>query len=587
MNFYLPKLTSGAEAIQSAPQSADGARKWLGTLSMVNLGDSTRNLYKTLQVLNRRSFSPKERLDIMEQVLPFSEQVLNTLSTQLKTSQLPLSSRQVQIDKLIQALLSELAVGYKHVIHDLLSQRQKPSLKLSGKQVALATHRAMRLLGQALTQHDRSYSQASDSLWHDIHRLQQFAETHKITDARVRDSSYRTIEQSTILDVYKQVCLMSLCQPFRLRLAEMDELQRFLETGVALCEIRKSLLSDDRGAVFVASLRSSEPPAYLPLADITTFSNLRGFDLGQLFAYLRQQQDGTAEPDPMLHTQLSPLLARRILHILSQQEKRRFSRVVTNRPITIALGLKNIVSAIEADTRPEMSKEELFDLSASAPQGIDPLLNPLAFNADETLSGISFDQSSLYTDFDNGSVASLPNEAPPTSAPALPDSWREWNIVNSGAAGYGLQWSNPEPCLAHVGEIVAIREKEYNIHHWRIGLVRWIKNHQPKCIDIGIQLLAPRAIIVKVDTLTPGEKTSALMLPGMKAVHQPPSFICPPGIYTTGDSLDINMLEKNLSIELTSVGEAPGTYNQFFYKAHGVRKAAVTREPFDDLWSKL
>ncbi len=584
MNFYLPKLTATAEAIEASPQSASEVKKWLDTLSMVNMGDSTRELYKTLQVLNRRPLPPRVRLDMMEHITPLARQVLDNLRKQLNAQQLPLSSRQVQIDKLIHALLTELAVGYKHIIHDVLASQQKSAAKVSGKHIALATHRALRLLGDSLMQHERTYTQTPDTVWHDIHRLYRFAEVQKITDSRVEDPSYRTIERSSILDTYKQICVMSLCQPFRLRLAEMDVLNRFLETGVTLCSVQKSLLSDDRGAVFVASLRSSEPPAYLPLADITTFSNLRGFDLSALFSYLRQQQEGDAEPDPQLHTQLPPLLARRILHILTRQEKRRFSRVVTNRPITIALGLKNIIDAIQADTRPELSKEELFDLSASNTSDAGNALNPLAFNADETLSGISFDHTSLYGDFDSDFGTAENN---PDTTPRLPDSWREWNIVNSGAAGYGLQWNSKEPCLAHVGEIVAIREKEYNIHHWRIGLVRWVRNHQPKCIDIGIQLLAPRAIIVEVDTLEPGKKTHALMLPGMKAVHQPPSFVCPPNIYSKGDKLDINMLEKNLSIELKAVGENPGTYTQFFYTAQEVRKPAVERESFEDLWSKL
>lgn len=575
MNLYLPKPTATPHEVAESHNTVKALKLWSEGLSIVNTGETARDVYKTLQTLNRQSLDPKLRFQLSEIIRPISRQILNYLQKQTANMTLPLSRRSQQIDQLIHALLRELANSYKLTIHDMDNSDEK----LQTKVIAACIHRALRYIGEAMTQHERTYTTLPDSLWHDAHRLYSFAEKHKAFVTPIMDRDYRTLEHSTVLDVYKQMCVLFLCQPFRLRHAQVDELRRFLESAVAIIDLKKSLIADDLGAVFVSSLRSSEGPAYVPLADITTFSNLRGFDFTEFFEYLRNRSAGLPG-DKRCREELSQSLAARVLHILGQQEKRRFSRVVTSRSVTVACGLKNILDAIQADTQPELTREQLFNGENPSTEQDGERSPSHGSNADETLTGLSFDGSSLYGDFFTTTV----NEQPTRTAP---ESWQLWQITNSGATGYGLQWGQLTPCHASVGELIAVREKEYNLHHWRIGVVRWIRNLQPESIDIGVEVLAPRALVVSAPTPSDRQSIDALMLPGLKAIEEAPSMIVPANIFTQGDRLDIKMLEKDLSIELRSIGESPGTFTQFFYKARQVAKKAQKKENFDDLWSKL
>lgn len=566
MSLYLPKITATPQEVADSPNSLKAMRQWCEKLSIVNAGETARQIFSTLQVLNRQSIDAPTRLQLMETLRPHSRDILNYLYKQLANMPLPMTTRNQKIDQLIHALLRELAIGYKWVAYDISEQQGKTALKPLG----LACHRALRLLGEAMVQSDRTYSVVQDKLWHDSHRIFSTAEKFKVHQQAVTDKDYRTIERSSCVETYKQMSVLYLCQPFRLRQSESDALRRFLESAISMIDMKKSLEADDRGAVFVTSLRSSVGPAYVPLAEITTFSNLRGFGFERLFQYLKQRRadlpDDSGQTAP-----LTPTLAARVLHILTSQEKRRYSRVNTHRTATVAMGLQNIIDALRADTQPELSREELFGNGDQQPKP----------ESSETLAGLELDRTSLYQDF---FASSLDETLAPKQAPA---SWQLWQVSNSGAAGYGLSWTSNEPCLAAVGELIAVREKEYNLYHWRIGVIRWIRNNQPDSIDLGVEVLAPRTLLVKAPPPLGGEPQDALMLPGMKAVEQAPSMIVSSHIFSVGDRLDVQMLEKTLSIELKSVGENPGVYTQFFYSARQLAQTPVKTDSFDDLWSKL
>jgi hypothetical protein len=456
----------------------------------------------------------------------------------------------------------------------------------------------MRFLELTLAHNARTYRAGARSTWHDLHRLEGFAEQFHLADTEVRDGMYNTITMSTPRDVYKQACLLAICQPFKLRTGEVSRLQTYFEKACHLADMKKSLIPDENGMVHVASLKSSEPPAYIPLADITTFSNLRGFDLSRLISTLNDmlEDDSNSDPYPLPgkgEPKLDTSLAKRLITTWTTQEKRRYSRVLTNRSIVAAIGIRNIIQAITADLDPTLSKEELFDCESSN-NGAANDIPAFAGFSDAVTEQVPHPDASdaiiYHSDLINVGDDIHDEPALPKSPP--PASWMDWRVINTGAGGYGLRWGSDDTTGVQVGEAIALREKEYHEYYWRIGVIRWLQNSDEHGLEIGVQLLAPRSIVVSIETIrnrgySQIMPVEALMLPGMKTLQHPPSLLVQAGVFQSGDILDIAMLGKKLDIELGEIGESPSFFTQFFYKSSEIKSSASKQEEFEDLWSRL
>lgn len=594
MNLHLPKFTLSPEEIAQSPNTLRAAKRWQAELPLVNMGETTRLFYLAIRRLNRQPLPAKLRLELMELLHPTGLIVLQHLNKHLKALTHPLSGKVRQVSRLTEALMLEMSVGYKHVVYAVSRQNEK----LDKRSLSLSVHRAMRFLELTLAHNARTYRTGAGSTWHDLHRLEGFAEQFHLEDTEIQDGMYSTITASTPRDVYKQACLLAMCQPFKLRTGEVAKLQTYFEKACHLADMKKSLIPDENGLVHVASLKSSEPPAYIPLADITTFSNLRGFDLSRLISTLNDMLEDDGDIDLYQRpgkgaVKLEPSLIQRLITTWTTQEKRRYSRVLTNRRIVAAIGVRNIIHAITADIDPTLSKEELFNCER-APNGASSDTPAFAGPSDAVTEQFPHPDSSgaiiYHSELIN--VGDSVNDEPVMPKPPPPASWLDWQVINTGAGGYGLRWDSDDTTGIQVGETIALREKEYHEYYWRIGVVRWLQNSEERGLEVGVQLLAPRSIVVSIETIHNRGHSEilpmeALMLPGMKTLQHPPSLLVQTGTFMPGDILDIAMLGKRLDVELSDIGESPSFFTQFFYKSSEIKTSASKKEEFEDLWNRL
>lgn len=590
MNLHLPQLNAKEDDIAHSPNTVRAAKRWQKELPLINMGETTRIFYMTLRLLNRQRLPVKTRFEVMGQLRSTARIVLTHLKRHLTGISYPLSGKSKQIVKLEHALLLELSVGYKHIVHEVSSSDEK----LDRKSLLIATHRAMRYLEEATGCNAAVYHNDAPGSWHDLHRLLGYAELNHYADIEVEDEDYKTIPSSTINDVYKQACLLSMAHPLRLRSGESEKLRAYFETACHLCDVTKALTPDADGLVHVVSLKSSEPPAYIPLADITTFSNLRGFDLSRLISTLSEMSHGAQEEEynpGFSKVHLDPQLIKRLIGSWTRQEKRRFSRVSTHRRIVTAIGLKNIIHAISSDVHPDLGKDDLAEPQNKSGHVEMPYFDGFTAQLDRAPQAHG-NNSGIDPTYHGDIVSSTDTAYTLSGINEVPESWQEWEVVNTGAGGYGLVWGRETPSLAQVGELIALREREYNIHHWRVGIIRWMRNTPEKGLEIGLQLIAPRSVVVSIETIqnrgySEVMPLEALMLPGLKTIKQPPSLLVPNQVFTVGDILEISMLGKKLDIELKKIGENPSFYAQFFYRSTEITQTTTTKEEFDDLWNRL
>ena len=563
MNLYLPSESTTDDALSSL--NPRQLKRWIGDLPLINMGETTRQFYQALQSYNRQTIPAKQRFETMERLVPTADLVIQYLNKNFINCSFPLAKKTQQIERLSHSLFQELAVSYKLIVNDVASSGHK----LDQKTTATSIYRSMWQLYRSLLLNAQTYTDLPGKVWHDIHQLYEYAESNKLHDIPVISNQSEKLNKSTVNRIFIRACLLGLADSNRLRNGEALRLHEFMNTAIDKVSITKSLNADDKGLLHIVSLKTAGPPVHVRLADMKTFSNLRGLNMGPLINELKHPDQEDANT-----TSITPSLRARLLHSWTVRDQRKFSRIASNTSIITSIGVQDILHAISVDKFPELSIEEILsklqeDAAAATAPGIS----------------LSTTQFNLKPKRDTWYKTTV-------SDPRFPESWHQWEIINTSAGGYGLLWKNPSQSRAQVGDIIAMREKEDNRHLWRMGQIRWIRHNEENNLMAGIKLLAPRTVIATVERIVsskphPETPFEAIMLPGMKTFKQPPSIVAPQGYLNLHDKLTISMLGKQLEISLQSVGEDPSFFTQYFYKSTEIKEKQSDKKEFENLWERL
>lgn len=130
----------------------------------------------------------------------------------------------------------------------------------------------------------------------------------------------------------------------------------------------------------------------------------------------------------------------------------------------------------------------------------------------------------------------------------------EWMVTNESPEGYALMHMSGQTHDVRVGDIVALKaceEQTNNTQVWHICIIRWAISENPEHIELGLQLLAPRAISVELAHPfdLDASKVPALILPATPPLRPKQSLIVPPGlIRESARHIVVLQEEENLSI---------------------------------------
>jgi len=175
-----------------------------------------------------------------------------------------------------------------------------------------------------------------------------------------------------------------------------------------------------------------------------------------------------------------------------------------------------------------------------------------------------------------------------------------WEIVNISAGGYCLRWNSDDTSKAQIGELISLQEFDANSNfEWRIGVIRWMQFTPENGLEIGVQVISPKVTTANAQRVNRPKEApfDCLMLPGIKALQQPPSTILPSHAFKPGDKLVVQIMENKLDITLGETKEHTGSFTQFSYnntetdqrikKQAKKEEASKKRDDFDELWSSL
>lgn len=129
----------------------------------------------------------------------------------------------------------------------------------------------------------------------------------------------------------------------------------------------------------------------------------------------------------------------------------------------------------------------------------------------------------------------------------------EWMVTNESPDGFALMHMMGSTTQLRVGDIVAIQTQNEPAAAgaWHVCIIRWAISENPEHVEVGLQLLAPRAIAARIAQPWNLEATqvSALILPETPPLRKGQSLVVAPGLLTEGSRQIVLLVQQeNLSI---------------------------------------
>jgi hypothetical protein len=552
----------------SSPKKMAG---WVEALPMVNVGESSRQLYGAIQELNRFKVDAKARFLILEEMRASIHYVCKSLGKHFINQSIVLNEKETKIANLAQALQNHLAIGYKIVLLETLQQKTAEAAKLR----TLATHRALTELSGNLLRCYQLYFPTPAGLWREIHQLYTLAEHYGILDEAIEDKVLKS--KLSIEHCYFKTMLLATSRPNQLRQQEIAQLSSAFNIWAEHCELKSS---DREVSPFVVDLESDEGAVYAQWNKDTLkdkSSSLRYVHVRTLVDIVREriQNRETEEKVDFSIKVLSPTVLRHLVQSWSASSQRAFARTQTEGTISLAFGLGAVHHFISGGQ--DFGKMLSGGKETIILEGED---NPfLASSGGNRNYGFNEEIRSKGDPWALQAVASIEEKPVSKKAEKVQNTFEAYkcNMVDTSPGGYCLEWNGAAPAQLKTGEIISIQEE--NQEQWSVGVVRWVKKLSTESLRLGLELLAPHAQAVGAKVVQKDGSTTEYMrsirLPELKAIGQPSTIITPQLTFKEGYKVMLNVDGNQIRLTLTQEIGATASFSQFEYKILRDKAAAI------------
>ncbi|GMQ83642.1 MAG: cyclic-di-GMP receptor FimW [Gammaproteobacteria bacterium] len=602
MQLSVPNRTAPKSgSFDSNPASV---KKWIDALPMANIGQTTRLLFEALTDLNHQDITAQQRFKTLELLYRPVRYVTERMKKHFVGQPLPLPLNNLKVANLSREISHALATGYKVLVMEQIAGIGRKDRKL----LVTSLYRSIKQLSAVLLKAYQVYEPYPNSVWLEVHSLYRYAESNRLHKTRIAEEQVPEKNSSTIAGAYKQILLLALACPYRLRHSEAEDIYQALEEWAHYADLQAVGQSTD--ALFATDLDCDQPPSYLVLRDVRENRHTsRILTTRKLAEQLRKELREKRDKDPGEHChQVKTNTLRRLMLAWGVMPKRRFSRVKDHSQVVVAMGLSSIhyfVSGEVAFNDTSVAHDCHSELGTDS--RATPLLDRAHFGAKTTgeQEGKLPDVWEMDYQLENVPTPSSVEEAVAHAAVGMQIDTshytQSWKMVNVSAGGYCLLWDNPETTRAQVGELLGIREEgDPDTFHWRLGVIRWLKYIDKRGLDLGVQMLSPGAVGIaarrdKKGRVRDEDYTRGLLLPEIASLQQQATLLLPSPPFNPGDTAIANCHGRDVRVRLTKLVENTGSFAQFQFTSLGevsrptVKKPAKAPKPtdFDDVWELL
>jgi hypothetical protein len=610
MKLYIPEqIPPGKDDFPNHPRKV---KKWLNGLKQANMGEYTRQIYNGIMQLNRQAMPAKYRLENMELTREAARYIFTQLQKHFVNRTLPLPDKSLKIVNLNQAILSEMAIGYKIIIFEAANDLNK----VDGKSLLIASERALHYLSELALRCSQVYTEFPRGTWWDIHHIYALAEKKGLQQKKIKDPEARQ-KSLSIEDLYKQILLFALARPNSLRQSDAERVYRLVPEWAQSTSLNKQPPADKMNRYFCAKLDSDVAPNCISDDDLEKMSNFRCIDISRLVSYLQKQVDDSDSftTTVSVSEQISQETLRTLVASWSLCAKRRFSRATRDSDIKVAIGLNSIHKSLNTEVTPPKPRSKkpasMFSLeaipeSARVKKDVFAQQDPSFFITHPNMKAETGKSAAAWDMIAKGRTLteSYAKELQAQDE-GIGDINREapdlhWKVTNVSAGGYCLRWDSQNSSKAQVGELVGIREREPDqTYQWRVGVIRWMQFTREHGLEIGVQVLSPKVISCTVQRQERKNEDpfNCLMLPGIKPIQQPATLLLPAHAFRRGNKLKLHVYERDMEIVLGTIREHTGSFTQFQFSQNDTDSSpnggsksgtsSANADSFDSIWSSL
>lgn len=578
--------------------SKSSMAKWVHGLPIMNVGETTKQLYQTLSELTRVKMAEDLRFDLLETLRPTVHNILHALAKHYLNQSVLLPERANRVASLAQSLRTYLATGYKIVAYDC-SEKLQTKLSIIGigrrQQLQLsaqAFQRAISELGGLLLETQQLYLAAPVGLWADLHTLHHAAMTHAVAQTIVIDEHLQFTKEISAHDSYLRTIILAASQTNKLRQTEIKQIYDASELWISYLKLKNKFQASD---LLLVDIESDLPPTYVSKA--VDVPQAMYIDAQKLVQHLQKIQ---TTPNNQLHhgEQFNPSLLQHLISAWSSPSERTFARLSYEGKLLVCLGL----TATHYHLAKEMEFEYFLNLSSEFSEEEKNLFLRQGKSDSEAAWDFAFATVPSLND-ENSQQTRLKNKTglyPP----------QQVNIVNLSPGGYCIRWDSEPPISLRTGEILALREPEANEisdddKRWSLGVIRWVKQLPTLSAEAGIEIISGSAVPcgsrVLKKTGDRAEYMRTFLIPEVKSMGRPATLITPNISFRTGYNVMLRQSNDEYKAQLTTELLTTQSFSQFTFvwlqaptkaqsngnTTNSTPDKVEAKDDFDTLWSNL
>lgn len=576
IGFTIPVQTlTHSNEVKLTPAEVMAWQKRLPT----DLGQSTKKIYQAIGDCNKASLSPADRFEILELINTSVQYICQALSKHYVNQGNALTSQQLTIAHLAQTLHEQMADGYKLVIEqsanmpDTLASLPPPVL-------SIAIRKIMQHFTQLILLSYELYSFPPTGVWKELHLSYQYAEKKSLLQCEHLENEY------------KRALVLAATYPYQRRQSEQAAVYKATEVWSNKIMLRQDLPNASDPGFLVIDFEEDKPPAFLARGLIKFSSSCKVLDVHPLLHHLKTLV-ATIEPNElqakMNHNQepeyaVPVSVLRGIIRTWEMSLTRLNDRTDCNKKVNISIGF--------LATHFYLNGARLFQQQTT---------NEASEHFTLTFSTLSLQENNLeeptLNDEEN-KISIPPQETEKTiTYPLYPCT-----LVSESPHGYGLLWPDNLYPPMQSGEIIGVTLDEEENKTWEICTVRWLLHLTESNFKIGVQRLSTTATAATAQLIKDGKPSGY----AARCLMLESSLLVPIFPFKTGSYVILNTDNNpKLEVELTTLMDSTGVYNQFQYIIkHAPRSTSTTTLPpaasppmhkksekdddlFDSVWSNL
>jgi hypothetical protein len=580
---------------------------WADQLPMGSPARAGAAIREALEELNRVALPPSLRFGLLEILRAPTHSVVTALIQSCLNQPIILDENlQVQAD-LVADLCRLSSVGYTLVaVHTVRGDDDAEGVN-AARLACEGLHRAVVQTGVRILNNCLLYQHMPLQCWKGLHQLYALAERQQLARLPVDDPLREA--QSSIVQEYLPPLLLACSKPNQLRQHDIAGAYRAFQEWRNLAELQDPEFGE---GLFAVDMNSDQGPVFAELLVRRGATQFRYINTKTLVGHLEELKHSRGTQGLRViefdrHTRLDANLLEHLIKSLGEISQRNFARQTSRVGLHIAAGISNVHYYVAG----ERGLLQVIHGDGYTPTVEEAVGNPFlgVVSNDDQWSESQPETDSPQVSDDNPSA--VPVNAADLDRAADAQEQRAGNPIrhivhsvkttNSSPSGYCVEWEEP-PEGIHIGDIVCVRDADYDQGEWTIAVIRWVSQVKDAPTLLGLELLSPRgsayAAQVKMADGELSRPIRVLLLPEIPLVAQTHTLVVPRMVFREGQRITLSREHDAFLVKLKRQVASTGYFSQMDFEyirqldddtdGRGNRKnATLSTNSFESVWNDI